>query len=66
MSHINVVFNILIDTSSVVEHLASNCVALSRELVGEDEAWVWLAENQSTGVGKASEQVNISLFGLLV
>lgn len=40
----------------VVEHLAANCVALSRETFGEDEAWLWLAENQSCGVGKASEQ----------
>ena len=39
-----------------MEHLAANCVALSREHVNEEEAWVWLAENQSSGVGKASEQ----------
>ncbi len=44
------------DTSAVVEHLAANCVALSRERADEDEAWLWLAENQSSGVGKASEQ----------
>ena len=52
------------DTSSVVEHLAANCVSLSRELVSEDDAWVWLAENQSTGVGKASEQVSNFLLSL--
>ena len=39
-----------------MEHLAANCVALSRERCSEDDAWVWLAENQSSGVGKASEQ----------
>lgn len=44
------------DTSSIVEHLAANCVALSRESANEDDAWIWLAENQSSGVGKASEQ----------
>jgi hypothetical protein len=57
-------FTIPTDTSSVVEHLAANCVALSRELISEDDAWVWLAENQSTGVGKASEQVIISCLSL--
>ncbi|KZS06139.1 Nuclear pore complex protein Nup160 [Daphnia magna] len=44
------------DTSPVVEHLAANCVALSREQANEDDAWVWLSLNQSSGVGKASEQ----------
>lgn len=39
-----------------MEHLAANCVALSRERLNEEDAWIWLAENQSSGVGKASEQ----------
>lgn len=39
-----------------MEHLAANCVALSRERANEDEAWIWLSLNQSSGVGKASEQ----------
>jgi nuclear pore complex protein Nup160 len=36
--------------------LAANCVALSREQANEDDAWIWLSLNQSSGVGKASEQ----------
>lgn len=39
-----------------MEHLAATCVALSKERISEQEAWVWLAENQAGGVGKASEQ----------
>ena len=39
-----------------MEHLAGNCVALSRDCINEEEAWVWLAENHAIGVGKASEQ----------
>ena len=39
-----------------MEHLAANCVALSREQANEDDAWIWLSLNQSSGVGKASEQ----------
>ena len=39
-----------------MEHLAANCVALSRDHGDEEEAWVWLAENRCSGVGKASEQ----------
>lgn len=44
------------DKSPIVEHLAGNCVGLSRECLDEEEAWAWLAENHSSGVGKASDQ----------
>jgi len=44
------------DTSSIIEHLAGKCVLLSRESAEEDDAWGWLADNQASGVGKASVQ----------
>ena len=50
------VFVCVLDTSSIIEHLAGKCVLLSRETSEEDDAWGWLAENQASGVGKASVQ----------
>ena len=46
----------MLDTSSIIEHLAGKCVLLSRESAEEDDAWGWLADNQASGVGKASVQ----------